>query len=239
MSQMISFEGARTFDAALDQLADETRSLGFDAVDYGFMPRARTQDGRYHSPAIVSRNFPQRWLRGWARFLNEDPLLYGAYPRTLPLDWRNIEDAGWLNPIQREAFGFIHELGFHDGVTVPIHLPGDAFAFVTVASRQRNGIWRARQKAVMDRLFLLAHSFHADQGGRGPVAGEISPERLLSVRERAVLALCAEGLNAPGIARRCDRSVETVRLQRKSAMRKLGAHTTTHAVARAVELGLI
>ena len=166
MHEPIDFQDARTFDAALDRLAHAVGGLGFDAVDYGFMPRARTYDGRYHAPTIVSRNFPQRWWRGWARYLRDDPLLYAAYPRNLPIDWEEVEDAPWLSAEQRQAFGYIRDHGFGSGVTVPIHLPDGAFAFVTAASRDGEATWRAATPDVSDRLLVLAHAFHAAQGPR-------------------------------------------------------------------------
>jgi len=239
MRPVPDFAAARTFDAALDRLADATAALGFDAVDYGYMPRARDPDGGYHAPTIVGRNFPRLWLRGWAPYLREDPLMYAAYPRTLPLDWKDIEEASWLMPIHRQAFSFIRSLGFGDGVTVPIHLPDNAFAFITVAVRAEYGAWRAQKGAVLNSLFVLAHTFHASQGGYlqstpgAPIRGVLSP------REQVVLAYAAAGLNAPETAKRVHRSVETVRLQRKSAMRKLGAHTIAQAVARAMQDGSI
>jgi len=229
----------RSFVTALDRLAEATDALGFDTVDYGFMPQVRAADGRYHAPTIVARNLPQRWRRGWTPFLREDPLLYGAYPRTLPLDWQEIEHAAWLTPLQRKAFDFLRALGICNGVTVPIHLPDNAFAFVTVACRDKEGTWRAQKKQVLDRLFVLAHDFHAEHGGRTSAPLRQPPNCCLSARERVVLEHAAAGLSAPEIALRIKRSVETVRAQRKSAMRKLNARTTAQAVARAVDAAII
>ena len=62
------FRDCRSFEYALDLLADEARSLGFDAIDYAFMPVARNGDGQWNAPNIASRNFPPRWAQGWARY---------------------------------------------------------------------------------------------------------------------------------------------------------------------------
>lgn len=233
------FTGARTFDAALDLLAGATHALGFDAVDYGYMPRARALDGRYHAPTLVGRNFPRRWLRGWAPYLRDDPLLHGCYPRTLPLDWKDIEQAPWLRPVHRAAFNFIQELGFGDGVTVPMHLPDSGFAFVTCAARARFGAWRDQKAAALERLFAISHAFHASHGGGNRQTAQATSGSLLSRREQLVLSFAAAGLNAPETAKRIHRSVETVRLQRKSALRKLGARTIAQGVALALASGSI
>jgi DNA-binding NarL/FixJ family response regulator len=65
--------------------------------------------------------------------------------------------------------------------------------------------------------------------------------RLLTDRERQVLALVADGLPVAAIAEQLMLSGETVRTHIRNAMRKLGAHTRTHAVVealRAEELSL-
>ena len=46
------FRDARSFEYALDLLVDETASLGFDAVDYAFMPAARNGEGGWNAPNI-------------------------------------------------------------------------------------------------------------------------------------------------------------------------------------------
>lgn len=241
MSPIPSFHSARSLDCALDRLAEAVQQLGFDAVDYGFMPQARTADGRYHHPDIKWRNWPARWTAGWARHSSDDPFLHAGYPRTLPFDWREVVKADWLSPPQRDALAYIERLGFPvDGMTVPIHLPDGAFAFVSAVSHAHEGRWRARQSEVRDALFVMAHDFHAAVAPRVGVARRIEEHHgALSTREREILAFAAQGLSAPETARRVCRSVETVRRQRKSAMEKLGAHTMPQAVARAMRLGLM
>ena len=233
------FRNVRSFDSALDRLAAAAAQLGFDAVDYGYMPRARSGDGRWFAPDIVARNFPRRWTRGWTRYASQDPYLCSCYPLTLPLDWNDVKGADWLTPTQQQAIAYIDdELGFRDGITVPIHVPGGAFAFVSGVSRLRRGAWRDQQDAMTEKLFVLAHAFHAaascQLASSVPVqGGAISP------REREILYYAAAGLSAPATARTVHRSVETVRRQRKSAMSKLGAHTIAQAVARALAAGVI
>lgn len=58
--------------------------------------------------------------------------------------------------------------------------------------------------------------------------------RLLSGREREILALLSDGLNGEQIAERLFISSETVRTHVRNAMGKLEAHTRVHAVALAL-----
>lgn len=233
-----SFRSPRSFDSALDALAEAVAALGFDAVDYAFMPQARTPDGGWNAPDIAARNMPRHWQRGWSRFCREDPYLWSCYRGNLPLDWKEVKDAAWLSETQRQAIAYIDGLGFPDGLTVPIHLAGGSFAFVSALSTAKRGRWRATPEAAKEQVFVLAHRFHAavaEQVGldRRPGAAVLSP------REREVLRHAADGLRASETAQVLRRSIETVRRQRKAAMAKLDARTVTQAVARAVSLGLI
>lgn len=239
MSIESDFSRAASFEVALDRLAEATNELGFDAVDYGFMPRALALDGRYNPPEIFSRNFPRRWLAGWTRYRCDDPFLYAGYPRNLPLDWKQVQDADWLSVVQRQAITYLEGIGFSDGLTVPIHLPQGGFAFVTAVTHEREGAWRAQQAQVSDRLFVLAHGFHAAVASRFGLRADTPRVTKLSPRECEMLSHAAAGLSAPETARRVHRSVETVRRQRKSAMQKLGAHTVAQAVAHAMGQGLL
>ena len=65
------------------------------------------------------------------------------------------------------------------------------------------------------------------------------PAALLTKVERDFLQLLAEGLRDDEIARRLAVELDLVRASARSAMKKLGAATRTHAVAKAVRLGLI
>ncbi|MGH8519200.1 MAG: helix-turn-helix transcriptional regulator [Panacagrimonas sp.] len=240
MAMHPDFHSARSFDVALDRLAEATHALGFDAVDYGFMAKARTHDGRYNAPDIAWRNWPTRIAAGWSRYCRVDPFLCAGYPRTLPLDWQQVKGASWLSPIQQEALSYVEGIGIGDGLTVPIHLPEGAFAFVTAVTHGGHDTWRARQAQVTDELFVMAHEFHAAIAPRFGFKQRAAPQGIrLSPREREVLSLAAAGLSAPESARRAHRSVETVRRQRKSAMEKLGAHSIAQAVALAMSLALL
>lgn len=227
---------ARSFEGALDAFADRAAELGFDGIDYAYMPRARRQDGGWHAPDIASRRFPPRWERGWRRYAAQDPYLCSCYQRNLPLDWNEVKDATWLSPVQREAIAFIDTLGFLDGITVPIHLPGGSFAFISGVSRARRGAWRVRETT--GQFFLMAHGFHAEVARHLHLGGDATSTTLTS-REREVLRHAADGLSAAASAQAMRRALETVRHHRKSAMEKLGARTMTQAVARALSLGLV
>ncbi len=231
--------GAANFDAALDLLAEETQALGFDGVDYAWLATARLVHGEWASGPVHTRNFPLRWQRGWARYGRHDAILPLCFRRGLPVDWQAARLALALDGAQRAAFDYLeHGLGFAGGITVPIHLPGDRFAFVSGVSAQRGEAWTALSTRAMAPLMVLAHTFHHVTAAHCPPAASAATPQLTR-REIDCLQHAASGCSAPVTARVLNRSVDTVRGHLKRALAKLGAHTTAQAVAIAASSGLI
>ena len=204
---------SRSFDAALDLLAEETLGLGLDGVDYAFLPSIRLLTGGWARGPIFARNFPSRWQ---------------AVRGNLP-----------LSDEQRAALEFLESgMGFPGGITVPIHLPGNRFAFVSGVSRRAGQEWTALSAATMVPLMALAHTFHHIVATRFPAVVGTPPLRLTR-REIECLQFAANGNSAPATARLLNRSVDTVRRHLKSAMAKLGAKTIAQSVAIGASCGLL
>lgn len=230
---------ASSFDAALDLLATEVQQLGFDGVDYAYLPSTRLVDGGWVRGPVFARNFPPRWQVGWARYGCHDPILPWCFRRGLPVDWQSAKQELTLTAAQRTAISFLEwDMGFPGGITIPIHLPGDRFAFVSGVSTLRDAAWQALSKQATAPLMVLAHTFHHLAGARCPAAGNDASMHLTR-RELQCLRLVATGYTAPAVARTLHRSTETVRGHLKRAMAKLGARTIAHCVAIAAGSGLL
>lgn len=230
---------ACNFETALDRLAEEAQRLGFEGVDYAYLPTVRLIKGDWAAGPVFARNFPRRWQEGWARYGRHDPILPLSFQRGLPVDWEAVRRTPSLSGPQRAAVDFLDAgLGFPGGITVPIHLPGNRFAFVSGVSTLRGEAWVALSARAMAPLMVLAHTFHHLVAARSPVIVRASPARLTR-REIECLQHAADGHSAPASARLQHRSVETVRGHLKRAMAKLGARTTAQSVAIAAACGLI
>ena len=70
-------------------------------------------------------------------------------------------------------------------------------------------------------------------------SGSVRARGVLSKREAEVFGLLAQGLTGEEIANRLVLSAETVRTHVRNGMRRLGAHTRSHAVAMALSAGEI
>ncbi|WBL18276.1 response regulator transcription factor [Citricoccus sp. NR2] len=84
------------------------------------------------------------------------------------------------------------------------------------------------------RLEDVLVALREDRPGPAPV-----PDCALSPRERDVVALLAEGLDAQEIAARLHLSIYTVRDHIKAIFPKLGVHTQAGAVVAAAHAGII
>ncbi len=233
------FDSVGSFDGAMDVLADHVTALGFDAVDYGYLPIARTFDGAWAVPGIAERNLPRGWNRLWPRYSCHDPYMRACYRSNVPLDWREVKQATWLSPLQHQCMEYLRGVGFLDAVTVPIHLPGLRFAFVTASVNRDDYCWQELAPRNAAPLLLLAHGFQQWVSSHMRDVNPVAPGPQLSPRERECLHWAATGKNAPETAVILSRSVETVRRHLKNAMGKLEAPTLAGAVARAGACGLI
>ncbi len=77
-----------------------------------------------------------------------------------------------------------------------------------------------------------------DRLGKAPITGEIVSPIPLTLRERQILLLAAQGLTAKHVAERLGISPFTARKHRENLMRKLNLHSTAEITAYAVRLGL-
>ncbi len=82
---------------------------------------------------------------------------------------------------------------------------------------------------------LLVQDYFAQQGGAKGEEGESD----LTVREREVLALLAEGANNTEIGERLNISPKTVARHRENIMSKLNLHSRTELVKYAIRKGII
>jgi DNA-binding NarL/FixJ family response regulator len=105
---------------------------------------------------------------------------------------------------------------------------GDAF---TIAGEYRDLASARAEVRDVDALLVAPESGAAP---RDPASVEA-----LTEREIEVLALLAEGLSNKGIAARLGISDQTVKFHVASISGKLGTHTRTETVRRAVRSGLI
>lgn len=238
-SFVATIRAAADMNAAMDVLADACQGLGFPMVCYSYLPSTRLPDGRWAPPPLLTRNYPAHWDTAWERHNANDPYYHACFEGALTVEWDTIQARRTLDPAERDSWHYLADKRLQKGITVPIHLPGRRFAFVSAIRDCGDDDWSALVGQSRERLFLLAHHFHSATFDkfrnpfpqRGPGA--------LSARELECLKWAARGKTAEDIACILGRSVETVRIHLKRAGTKLAASNRAQAVAKACHLGLI
>jgi len=164
-----------------------------------------------------------------------DPIVGASFTRFAPYDWRDVSWASRkLQAFQADALD--GGVG-NQGVALPIHGPLGEFALITLSTTAQDRSWSSQRAALEPYLMLAGHYMHeATRLLNAPQAVEYQQ---LSPRERDVLLFLSKGMNRANVAERLKISEHTLRVYVDAARRKLGAQNTTHAVARALKLGLI
>jgi len=236
-----SLEESGTFGASMDLLHETVAVLGFPSVVYSHMPSPRTPDGRWQSPPLAIRNYPRGWDRlWWDRFSTHDPYFRACFEGNLTIDWAEVQRRNGLTAIQRDCWRYLADQQLSKGLTIPIHLPGGQFAFVSaVIDVSSDEEWERIKARSTESLFLISHYFHAFVarrfGSPFPAPNEIG----LTRRELECLGWVARGKTSAEIAAIIGRSEETVRIHIKNAMKKLGVSSRAQAVISAVDAGIL
>ncbi|MCF6231981.1 MAG: LuxR family transcriptional regulator [Rhodobacteraceae bacterium] len=169
-------------------------------------------------------------------YIRVDPVVIGCFQRFHPVDWKRLDWSG------KPARAFLADAMKHgvgnQGFSIPIRGPNGQFALFTVNHTCDDAEWARFSELNSRELILIAHYFNRK-------ALEFEPERkgeqsrALSPREIDAMTLLAMGYSRAQVADTLAISEHTLRVYIESARFKLGAHNTTHAVARALSRGLI
>lgn len=227
-----------------DPVVDTTglvRRLSRIAGHFGFrhtsyMAIAARADGNVEIEYFTT--YPEAWTR---RYLEKgyqaiDPVVDLTRNRVVPLDWGAI-DVG-LEPV-REFFGEAREFGIgRQGLSMPIRGPHHEAALFSVTVDCGDDEWVSLHADVAPFLPILGHEVHkiASEILRRPSpGGEIG----LSRREIECLKWASMGKTTWETARILAISERTVKFHLTGAAHRLDCSNKTHAVSRAIRLGLI
>lgn len=190
-------------------------------------------------PASIVSTMPARWSGAYEdEFLGADPVLAKATATRMPFTWRELEAAAPGTETERRFFRHARHCGLIDCLTIPVHVER-GIAALTMAP----GPGGAAQMRTHERLLFLA-AYHFHQRIRRPVVEvtlAVSPRRrsLLSPRETQILERAACGRSSDQIARDLAIAPKSVEFHLEGAKRKLQVANRTHAVAKAIMLGLV
>ena len=220
----------RTLDQLSDRIGTLRDALNVEHIVY----HSVNSTGEQYAALTYSPDWVDRYIEeDYARI---DPVVQGCYRRFVPVNWKSLD---WSGKPQRSLMGEAIEAGVgNQGFSVPIRGPSGQFAMFTVSDRATDDEWETYTTEHMRSLILAAHFVNqkALEIERG--TDEV-PQKSLSPRETDTLRMLAMGFSRAQAADAMSISEHTLRVYVESARNKLGALNTTHAVARALSIGLI
>lgn len=197
----------------------------------------------YHSvnstgQQYAALTYSQAWVDHYLAqdYARVDPVVQGCLQRFHPVDWARLD---WSGKPARAFLAEALEAGVgQQGLSVPVRGPNGQFALVTVSDRRRDAAWERYRAEHLRDLILTAHflnqkALEIERGTDQVRTVSLSP------REVDVLTFLAMGLSRAQAADSLTISEHTLRVYIESARHKLSAQNTTHAVARALSLGLL
>lgn len=225
-----SMQHARVLDELRDEIIGLREVLGVEHVVY----HSVNSTGEQYAALTYSDEWVTRYLdQDYARI---DPVVLGCYRRFNPVDWKKLD---WSGKPARAFLGEAIDAGVgNQGFSVPIRGPNGQFALFTVSHKCSDEEWELYTRERTRDLILVSHFVNqkALELERG---SDVVTSHALSPREVDALTMLAMGLSRAQAADSLSISEHTIRVYIESARFKLGAMNTTHAVAKALTLGLI
>lgn len=219
------------------------KSLGFDLMMYGYAGAVGTS-----VEVETLSNFPAAYQRRYhaEQYYRDDPVVRHCIDSMTPLRVGRDSLPLWpdrgrkLTRVQRRIVNEAAECGMSIGVVIPLRAPG---RYPLAGMSLSNAMRPAEFERLMDEwgkvaqlAALYAHTRMQIQLQRlERSAGDIS----LTMRERECLLWVARGLSSKEIGLKIKVGMKTVDYHIAKAMGVLGVATRSHAVARAIALGLL
>lgn len=165
-----------------------------------------------------------------------DPVVLGCFQRFDPVNWKDLD---WSSKTARNFLkdALDHGIGTQ-GLTIPIRGPNGQYAVLTINDTRTDEDWGAFIHEHKRNFMIIAYEFNKkglefDENETSVILGKLSP------RELSALTYLARGMSRTQAAHHMSISEHTLRVYIESSRHKLGALNTTHAVARAINSGLI
>ncbi|MGE5547890.1 MAG: helix-turn-helix transcriptional regulator [Solirubrobacterales bacterium] len=202
---------------------------------YGVEKYAYLNISRRFAPWHLESTYPDEWRDHYvaSRYDETDVVMTTARKVTVPFAWKPLLEMPETTPAAHRVFAEASVFGIRDGMTVPIHC-ADGFAMMSLVTGDPRLLApeAAAERQAVQLMALYYHSTVERQAAREPAVR-------LTPREREILTWAAQGKTGWEIAQILHLAERTVIFHIENAKAKLGANSRSHAVVRAMMLGLI
>ncbi len=231
LDHLANARNAKDMAVIYDEIRD---AYGVDHLVYHAVNvKGLTRDG-----AFLRLTYPDEWIARYytKNYFEIDPVVEEGSRAFMPFNWADLD---WSSKRRREfaedAAG--HSIGV-SGLTVPVRGPNGQHAIFSVSTSRSEQEWQYQMRENLPQLHNIAHALHEATARVEGVLEKIEPVSL-SGRERDVLQWASAGKTTEEIGDILAISERTVRVYLDTSRHKLGAVNRTHAVAKALTLGLI
>lgn len=236
---LAEIDKADTTARCLDALHRAAEDMGWSSFGYGWAPAMQFRYGE--SYPVMTRGLPASWKRDWCRHGRHDPYMEHACSTALPFLWSQvIEKGASLSHKQRDCISYVHDaIGTSVALTIPVHVFGRRPAFLSLIGERCRPLpeTEVHDEQAIALMRLLVQSLDNHLFGR--VGFRAGADSRLSTRERECIVWTARGKTVDDIATILAISADTVRVYMKRIIGKLEVSNKTHAVAKALALGMI
>ena len=190
--------------------------------------------GENYGAGTFSAEWAERYVeKGYNKI---DPVVLGSFQRFDPCNWKDFD---WSSKAARDFMkdAVAHGVGTQ-GLAIPLRGPNGQYALLSINDTRDDQDWDTFVRENRRDFMVIAHEFNR-KGLEFEESGNDTTTTKLSPRELAALTYLARGLSRMQAAHQMKISEHTLRVYIESARHKLGALNTTHAVARALNNGLI
>lgn len=231
-----ALEVAQDFDAAW---ASIRRFLEYNGAEWITWGMAGIDE--FGKLEVARRNtYPEEWNKHYLRndYAPHDYIIRHCREQTTPLYFGVEWPYSGLSATAEKIRNEVAEFECRSGFAIPLGRASTrrhaGIGFSNRMTRREFGLFMREREGFFQLSLAYSHAFLQ----RHLIAAEAAAIHL-TPREREALLWIACGLSSKGAARKMNVTPKAIDFHLANAMRKLGTPTRTHAVARAVVLGLI
>lgn len=202
--------------------------------------------------SLLASNYPDKYLRRYMQKVGYDidPVLLLARESLTPLLWEDVVNGTTLSEEQILLSAERRNSGLYNGVTCPVHGPGEqvfAVCFARSCPREQGPAHLSALQVLAIHFYYAfarvhqarTHPANTQTGLADGPPMSLTGGCVLTHRERECLLWTARGKSASSISVVLGLSENTVNFYVKNAMRKLGTTNRVVAVVLAVRAGII
>lgn len=224
---------AATVDGWFDALGRIGRERGFEYTSFALLMR----NGMPSSEVFHVSNYSRTWAKIYdkSHYMQRDPVFRHCLSRTSPLVWDSEQFA---EPIGQVIYEQASRFGLRWGVALPIHGPQNEAGMLCFASSDRSETVRAACEHHLPALGLIRDAaFESALPHVGKRLDSFMPK--LTPRESECLKWVAYGKSTWEISRILSCSESTVNYHIMNVRSKMGVHSRSAAMMKAISMGLI